>query len=152
MSLSLSSSLGGASKAADEPDLWKPGDVLFGKIEILDVVGKGGGHGLGVPRAALGMGSELAVKVPHPRLTQDDEARERGLWKPRRGSEVGVHPNIVQCLVRPRVEQHPAAVSQLSGGRQPRGLVKANSERELETILDYAVQACDGLIYAHARD
>ncbi len=150
MSLSLSSSLGGASKASDEPDLWKPGDVLFGKIEILDVIGKGGMGSVYRVRH-WEWDQELAVKVPHRRLTEDYDARERWVVEAQTWIELGVHPNIVQCwFVREWNDIPLLFLSYLRGGSLG-DWMKATAERDIETILDYAVQSCDGLAYAHAQ-
>jgi len=150
MSLSLSSSLGGASRASHEPDLWKPGDVLFGKIEILDVVGKGGMGSVYRVRH-WEWDQELAVKVPHKRLTEDEEARERWVVEAQTWIELGVHPNIVQCwFVREWNDIPLLFLSYLAGGSLGEWM-RANRDRDLETVLDYAVQACDGLAYAHAQ-
>lgn len=150
VSLSLSSSLGGASRASHEPDLWKPGDVLFGKIEILDVVGKGGMGSVYRVRH-WEWDQELAVKVPHRRLTEDEEARERWVVEAQTWIELGVHPNIVQCwFVREWNDIPLLFLSYLPGGSLG-DWMKATRERDFETILDYAVQACDGLAYAHGQ-
>ncbi|MBI3926799.1 MAG: protein kinase [Armatimonadetes bacterium] len=149
--LTQSRDLSSTAAASEEPDHWKAGDVLFGRFEILDRIGKGG-MGAIYRVNYWDWGQEMAVKVPHRSLMKDREARERWIVEAHTWVGLGVHPNIVRCWFVREWQGVPLLfLDYITGGSlgdwMGSGCLRT---RDWPSILNFAIQACDGLAYAHS--
>ncbi|MCZ7648336.1 MAG: protein kinase [Planctomycetota bacterium] len=133
------------------PD-WKVGDVIEGRYEVLGLIGRGG-MGAVYKVRHLAWSLELAVKTPLPNLVANPAARARFLREAQTWVDLGLHPNIVQCwYVRelgglPRVFVDFMPSGDLKDLRRS-GQIQAG---DWPRIVDLAVQAADGLGYAHQK-
>ena len=59
------------------------------------------------------------------------------------------HPNIVRCYGGGRQEAEAYLVMELVGGGSLGSLMKRRGRLAWETVIEYGVQICDGLAYAH---
>lgn len=59
------------------------------------------------------------------------------------------HPNIVRCYGGGRHETEAYLVMELVGGGSLSSLLRRRGRLAWETVIDYGLQVCDGLAYAH---
>ena len=93
---------------------WKPGDIIDGRLEIMELIGKGG---MGVVWRVhhREWNKELAVKMPLPALVGSPTARDRFLREAETWIDLGVHPHIVQCpQAAPRLDKYHEKHSAMS--------------------------------------
>ncbi len=131
---------------------WKPGDVIDGRMQVQELIGKGG---MGVVWRVYHRewNRELAVKMPLPALVGSPTARDRFLREAETWIDLGVHPHIVQCLFVMDIHGLPSLfLDYLTGGSLKHwidaGHVKPG---QWEKILDIAIQISAGMAYAHSR-
>lgn len=133
---------------------WRPGEVVLGLYEVLDVVHSGG---MGVVHRVRHRGwrVDLAVKTPRPELVRTRAGRdhfeaEAGTWV-----ALGSHPHTVTCAYVRTVDGLPRVFAEwVDGGSLAQAVrgdrLYAGGERAaLGRILDLAVQLAWGLAHAH---
>lgn len=131
---------------------WKTGDIIDGKLEIQELIGKGG---MGVVWRVhhREWNRSLAVKMPLPALVGSATARDRFLREAETWIDLGVHPHIVQCWFVKDIEGLPSLfLDYLTGGSLKQwidaGHVKPG---QWKRILEIAIQVSEGLAYSHSH-
>jgi serine/threonine protein kinase len=131
---------------------WKPGDIIDGKLEIQELIGKGG---MGVVWRVhhREWNKELAVKMPLPALVGSPTARDRFLREAETWIDLGVHPHIVQCWFVMDISGLPSLFLDFLTGGSLKQWIDGGHVRpgQWERILDITIQVCEGLAYAHSR-
>ena len=123
------------------------GSVLPGGYEIRDV--RWGGMGVVYlvysPEAAL----PFAVKTFQRQFLMSYEAQERFKREVRSWLRLGDHPHIVQALFVDVIDSMPHLFMEYVDGRSLLERI-GGSPLPLGTVLDYAIQICRGMQYAHS--
>ncbi|MFJ9773939.1 WD40 repeat domain-containing serine/threonine protein kinase [Kitasatospora sp. NPDC101157] len=143
-------------QAAVRAPLWRVGDVIEGRYEVLKVHQQGG-MGLVHRVRHRAWGIDLAVKSPRPELLRDDRARERFVAEAEHWVSLGLHPHVCSChYVRmvdglPRVFAEYVTGGSLSDWIHDGRLYEGGEVRSVARILDFSVQVAWGLEHAHTR-
>ena len=131
---------------------WKPGDIIDGRLEIMELIGKGG---MGVVWRVhhREWNKELAVKMPLPALVGSPTARDRFLREAETWIDLGVHPHIVQCWFVMDISGLPSLFLDFLTGGSLKQWIDGGHVRpgQWERILEIVIQVCEGLSYAHSR-
>lgn len=131
---------------------WKPGDVIDGRMQIQELIGKGG---MGVVWRVYHRewNRELAVKMPLPALVGSPTARDRFLREAETWIDLGVHPHIVQCLFVMDISGLPSLFLDYLTGGSLKQWIEAGHVRpgQWEKVLDIAIQISRGMAYAHSH-
>jgi WD40 repeat protein/serine/threonine protein kinase len=131
---------------------WKVGDVIDGKYEVREKLGQGG---MGVVWRVhhRHWRIDLAVKIPTSRLVSNPQARQRFLLEAETWVALGVHPNIVQCWYVRELGGIPRLFLDHVAGGTLKDQMRAGAVTpgQWDKILDFCVQACDGLAHAHSQ-
>ncbi|PID59079.1 hypothetical protein CSB45_01345 [candidate division KSB3 bacterium] len=129
---------------------WEVGDVIDGKFEVLELIGRGG---MGVVYRVhhKEWQLEMAVKMPLTHLVSDDASKRRFIREAQTWVDLGLHLNIVQCWYVREFGGIPRVFMDYVDGGSLRDWIKEKRVRagEWDKILDLIIQACDGLGYAH---
>lgn len=97
---------------------------------------------------------DLAVKMPLPELVSDQPSRDRFITEAQTWINLGVHPNVVQCFFVRDVEGLPILfLDFLAGGSLKQWIDDGRlGTRHLSRVLDFAIQAADGLSHSHGMN
>lgn len=146
------------SDAEERPSVptWNVGDLILDLYRV-EHVHTGGNMGLVYRAHHLGWDMDLAIKSPRPELfrTSDQKtlfARECRIW-----TELGLHPNIVNCYYVRVLEGIPHVFAEyVDGGTladwiDEKRLYRGSADDVCYRIIDIAIQFAWGLQYAHAR-
>ncbi|GGM87183.1 protein kinase [Dactylosporangium sucinum] len=131
--------------------VWRVGDVVDGRYEVLRVHEQGG-MGLVYRVRHREWAVDLAVKSPRPEVPRDTFVAEAETWV-----SLGLHPHVCSCYyVRvldgvPRAFAEYVADGSLRDWIDDRRLYRGSSTAAVERILDAAVQTAWALAHAHAR-
>jgi WD40 repeat protein/serine/threonine protein kinase len=136
--------------------IWNVGDLILDLYRV-DHVHTGGNMGLVYRARHLGWDMDLAVKSPRPELFRTANqrtlfARECKIW-----TELGLHPNIVNCYYVRAIEGIPHVFAEyVDGGTladwiDDKRLYNGSPEDVCFRIIDIAIQFAWGLQYAHGR-
>src|SRR5579859_5244991 len=140
----------GPTSAAAPALPFAPGTILVGKYRVERLLGQGG-MGWVVVATHLQLEQRVAIKFMHAENAgQDSEAVTRFVREARaaariqsehvaRVSDVGTLENGSPYLVMEYLEGHDLEAELRSGREMP-----------LPVVIDYAIQACEGLAEAHA--
>lgn len=141
----------GCGELADKVE-WDVGDVIDGRYEIISELGRGG-MGRVVKARHLQWQREMAVKMPHAHLVADAAARERFVREAQTWVNLGLHPNIVQCWYVRELGGVPRLFLDFVDGGSLKEAIRQGriATDDWAGILDVAIQACDGLGYAHEQ-
>lgn len=148
----LSVSQGQASSQQGGQRIWNPGDVIFGRYEMVKQIGLGGmGSVWKVHHREWGR--DLALKMPLPALLEHPALRERFIREAETWVGLGVHPNIVQCWYVLNIDGVPCLfLDFLTGGslkdRAQEGLIGPGRWVE---IIEASIQIAQGLEHSHSR-
>ncbi|MGW0119661.1 protein kinase domain-containing protein [Streptomyces sp. NPDC003327] len=137
-----------------EARVWRPGEVVHGLYEVLDVV-HSGGMGLVHRVRHRGWSMDLAVKTPRPELVRTAHGRsafeaEAGTWV-----RLGLHPHTVGCVYVRTLDGMPRVFAEwVDGGSLARAvhdgsLYRGGPRAALGRVLDVARQTAWGLAHAH---
>ncbi|GAA2783539.1 hypothetical protein GCM10010441_05530 [Kitasatospora paracochleata] len=143
-------------QAATRGSLWRVGDVIDGRYEVLKVHQQGG-MGLVYRVRHRGWGIDLAVKSPRPELLRDERARERFVAEAEHWVSLGLHPHVCGCHYVRTVDGSPRVFAEyVTGGSladwiHDGRLYAGGERRSLARILDFSIQVAWGLEHAHAR-
>lgn len=131
---------------------WKPGDIIDGRLEIMELIGKGG---MGVVWRVhhREWNKELAVKMPLPALVGSPTARDRFLREAETWIDLGVHPHIVQCWFVMDISGLPSLFLDFLTGGSLKQWIDGGHVRpgQWQRILEIVIQVCEGLSYSHSR-
>lgn len=126
--------------------------MLDGRYELVERVGTGG---MGVVWRVFDAewGRDLALKLPLPAVLESPVLRERYLREAETWIGLGVHPHIVQCWFVTEIEGVPALfLDYLTGGSLADWMDEGHIEPgQWELIIEIAMQAAEGLAYAHSK-
>ncbi|MDT9687357.1 protein kinase [Streptomyces sp. P9(2023)] len=146
-------SAGGADRASG---LWRVGDVVDGRYEVLRVHEQGG-MGLVHRVRHLEWGTDLAVKSPRPELLATDGFLDRFVAEAETWVSLGLHPHVCGChYVRsldgtPRVFAEYVAGGSLAEWIRDGRLYAGGEAAARARIVDFAIQMAWGLEHAHSR-
>ena len=142
---------GGDSASVDRAD-WQIGAVVDGKYEVQAVLGHGG-MGIVYKVHHREWDVDMAVKMPLASLVADEASKARFIREAQTWVELGLHPNIVQCWYVREIDGVLRLFVDFIPGGSLKDWIKQGKVRtgEWGKIIDLAVQACDGLGYAHER-
>jgi serine/threonine protein kinase/WD40 repeat protein len=131
---------------------WKPGDIIDGRLQIMELIGKGG---MGVVWRVhhREWNKELAVKMPLPALVGSPTARDRFLREAETWIDLGVHPHIVQCWFVMDISGLPSLFLDFLTGGSLKQWIDGGHIRpgQWQRILEIAIQVSEGMAYAHSR-
>jgi serine/threonine protein kinase len=139
------------SSASDESSRWEPGQVLAGIYRVDSLLGAGGmGAVYRVQHTEWGV--DLAVKTPLPRLFANPVALQRFQREAETWIDLGLHPNVARCYYVREVEGAPRIfVEFVRGGTLKEWLATKRDPADWKTLLRLALEAADGLAFAHER-
>jgi len=131
---------------------WRIGDIIDGKYEVKDVIGKGG-MGIVYKVHHRDWNIEMAVKMPLAELVSDKASKARFVREAQTWVDLGLHPNIVQCWYVRELGGVPRVFMDFMKGGSLRNWIKEGKVKpgEWDQIVDLMIQACDGLGYAHEK-
>ncbi len=132
------------------PDFWQVGDWIDGRYEVKEIVGKGG---MGVVYRIFHQewNISLGVKALLPSLIADEPSKQRFIREAQTWIDLGMHPNIVQCWYAREIDGLLLLFLEfIQDGSLKAWLDKGRVRpREWPRIVDFAIQAADGLGFAH---
>ncbi|MFE2548128.1 tetratricopeptide repeat protein [Streptomyces sp. NPDC059355] len=150
----------------DLAEIWRVGDVIEGRYEVLPADGHGDrdgeadgdGDGVLLYRVRhLDWGIDLAVRSPRPRLMQNDGARERFAEGAGQWLGISPHPHVCCCHHVSTIGGVPRIFAEYVTGGSLREwiddgrLYAGGPERATARILDLAVQIAWGLGHSHGQ-
>jgi WD40 repeat protein/serine/threonine protein kinase len=128
---------------------WRVGDVVLDLYEVTAILGQGG-MGRVYRVRHRGWGVDLAVKAPLPAVLKtmgaDNFEREAETWV-----NLGLHPHVVSCYYVRRVDGAPRVFTELVDGGSLHDWIRTGRLRQLDLMLDVAIQFAWGLHYAHEQ-
>ncbi len=132
--------------------VWKPGDVIENRYEILDQIGLGG-MGAVWKVHHREWDRVLALKMPLLHLVSSPALRERFVREAETWVGLGVHPHIVQCWYVLNISGVPCLfLDFMTGGslkdRQQAGTIGPGQWPE---VMELVMQVAQGLGHAHSR-
>jgi WD40 repeat protein/serine/threonine protein kinase len=136
----------------DEKPDWTVGDVIDGKYDVIEIIGRGG-MGMVYKVHHREWDIDLAVKMPLPHIVADDVAKTRFVREAQTWVDLGAHPNVVQCWYVRELGGVPRLFMDYLPGGSLKQWIREGKVRPgaWDVILDLMIQACDGLAYAHSR-
>ncbi|MEU4767614.1 serine/threonine-protein kinase [Actinosynnema sp. NPDC023794] len=134
--------------------VWRVGEVVDGRYEVLRVHASGG-MGLVYRVRHLEWGTDLAVKCPRPELFETQAQRALFVDEARVWVDLGLHPNVCGCHYVRDLDGLPGVFAEYVPGGSLRDWI---DDRRLYAgpgaparMLDIAVQFAWGLAHAHDR-
>jgi serine/threonine-protein kinase len=125
------------------------GEVIGGRYELLELVGKGGMSSVFRARDRL-LDRTVAIKVLHPHLTADEEYVERFRREARSVAQVS-HPNIVTVIDRGEDAGRQYIVFEYVDGENLKQLLERTGALPVRDALLLALQMARALSFAHQR-
>ncbi len=150
--LTQSRSVGGGTGELVDKVNWETGDVIDGRFEVKEIIGQGG-MGIVYRIHHREWKLDLAVKMPLEYLVADEASKARFIQEAQTWVDLGLHPNIVQCWYVRELGGVPRVFMDYISGGSLKDWIKLGkvTPGQWDKILDLAIQACDGLGYAHER-
>jgi WD40 repeat protein len=143
------------NEAAQGP-IWRAGEVMDGRYEVIRLAGQGG-MGRVYQVRHLQWGIDLAVKQPHPDALLGTGAREEFVEEAEAWVSLGLHPNLCCCHYVRQFDGLPTVFAEYVPGGSLRDwitdgrLYEGPAADALRRVLDVAVQFAWGLDHAHRR-
>jgi predicted Ser/Thr protein kinase len=125
------------------------GEVIAGRFEILELIGKGGMSSVFKAHDRL-LDRIVAIKVLHPHFTQDEEYVERFRREARSVAQLS-HPNIVTVIDRGEDAGRQYIVFEYVEGENLKQLLERTGPMSVHEALDMALQMARALSFAHGR-
>ncbi|PIE32585.1 hypothetical protein CSA56_14865 [candidate division KSB3 bacterium] len=143
--------VGGKGELVDKLN-WEIGDVIDGRFEVVEVIGRGG-MGIVYRVNHREWKLEMAVKMPLKYLVSDAASKARFIREAQTWVDLGLHPNIVQCWYVRELGGVPRVFMDYIDGGSLKDWIREGKVKpgEWDKILDLIIQACDGLGYAHEQ-
>lgn len=115
-----------------------------------ELVAQQGSGGMSVIYKAIdrALGRTVAIKILRPSLTQDPAFLDKFQQEARSVAKM-THPNIVTVHDVGNDGPTHYIVMEMIDGQDLKKLIKTRGALSLDTALDYAIQICNGLGYAH---
>jgi WD40 repeat protein/serine/threonine protein kinase len=124
---------------------WAEGQIVAGIYQVLGVLGEGSFGTVYKVRHQLWQ-QDLAVKVPKKQTRSNKTAIERFYKEAQTWTELGLHPNIVTCYYVRELGKVPRIFLECVEGGDLREKIQTLT---LEESVDYGIQICRGVGYAH---
>jgi eukaryotic-like serine/threonine-protein kinase len=125
------------------------GEVIAGRFEILELIGKGGMSSVFKAHDRL-LDRIVAIKVLHPHFTADEEYVERFRREARAVAQLS-HPNIVTVIDRGEDAGRQYIVFEYVEGENLKQLLERTGPMPVHEALDMALQMARALSFAHGR-
>ena len=120
---------------------------IVGDYEIMDEIGAGG-VGRVFRARHRHMDRIVALKILAAKMTSSDEAVKRFLREVKSAAKL-LHPNIVTAFDAGQVGESYYLVMEYIAGTDLEEVISANGSLNLNTAVDFIIQAARGLEYAH---
>jgi len=127
---------------------WNRGDIILDLYEVEGILGEGA-FGRVYKVYHRGWNSYLAVKTLHSHLVSSEEHKKSFIKECQGWVNLGIHPNIVSCYYVRDLGGLPRIFLEYIDGGNLSAELKKN--KNLNEILDYAIQCLDGLTFAHNK-
>jgi eukaryotic-like serine/threonine-protein kinase len=124
-------------------------EVIAGRYEIVELIGKGGMSSVFKARDRL-LDRTVAIKVLHPHYTEDEEYVERFRREARSVAQVS-HPNIVTVIDRGEDDRRQFIVFEYVEGENLKELLQRTGPLPIRDALLLALQMARALSFAHGR-
>ncbi len=125
------------------------GEVIAGRYELLELIGKGGMSSVYKAHDRL-LDRQIAVKILHPHFTEDEEYVERFRREARAVAQLS-HPNIVTVIDRGEDDGRQYIVFELVEGENLKQLLERTGPMPVGEALELALQMGRALAFAHSR-
>jgi eukaryotic-like serine/threonine-protein kinase len=125
------------------------GEVIAGRYELLELIGKGGMSSVYKAHDRL-LDRQIAVKILHPHFTEDEEYVERFRREARAVAQLS-HPNIVTVIDRGEDEGRQYIVFEYVEGENLKQLLERTGAMPVRDTLLLALQMARALAFAHGR-
>jgi serine/threonine-protein kinase len=125
------------------------GEVIAGRYELLELIGKGGMSSVYKAHDRL-LDRQIAVKILHPHFTEDEEYVERFRREARAVAQLS-HPNIVTVIDRGEDEGRQFIVFEYVEGENLKQLLERTGPMPVQDALLLALQMARALAFAHGR-
>ncbi|HZM18710.1 MAG TPA: protein kinase [Gaiellaceae bacterium] len=125
------------------------GEVIAGRYELLELVGKGGMSSVYKAHDRL-LDRQIAVKILHPHFTEDEEYVERFRREARAVAQLS-HPNIVTVIDRGEDEGRQFIVFEYVEGENLKQRLERTGPMPVRDALLLALQMARALAFAHGR-
>ena len=125
------------------------GEVIAGRYELLELIGKGGMSSVYKAHDRL-LDRQIAIKVLHPHFTQDEEYVERFRREARSVAQLS-HPNIVTVIDRGEDGGRQFIVFEYVEGENLKQLLERTGPMPVREALLMALQMARALSFAHER-
>lgn len=132
---------------------WKSGQILFNGYRVVSVIGRGGmGTVYLVERPLSSRVFQFAVKTLKSLNTADGDCRRSFVSELRTWIGLPTHPNLNTCYFFRTIDDRMAIFAEYISGGSLHDWIRTGRTRNLETILDIAIQIARGLAVAHYAD
>jgi predicted Ser/Thr protein kinase len=125
------------------------GDVITGRYELIELVGKGGMSSVWQSHDRL-LDRTVAIKVLHEQFATDDEYVERFRREARSVAQLS-HPNIVTVIDRGEDESRQFIVFEFVDGENLKQLIRRTGPLPVRDAIQMALQMARALSFAHSR-
>jgi eukaryotic-like serine/threonine-protein kinase len=125
------------------------GEVIAGRFEIVELIGKGGMSSVFKAHDRL-LDRSVAIKVLHPQFTEDEEYVERFRREARSVAQLS-HPNIVTVIDRGEDSGRQYIVFEYVQGENLKQLLERTGPMSAYEALGMALQMARALSFAHGR-
>jgi eukaryotic-like serine/threonine-protein kinase len=125
------------------------GDVIAGRYELVELIGRGGMSSVWRSHDRL-LDRTIAIKVLHEQFTRDEEYVERFRREARSVAQLS-HPNIVTVIDRGEDEGRQYIVFEYVEGENRKQLIERSGALPVREALLIALQMARALGFAHER-
>jgi eukaryotic-like serine/threonine-protein kinase len=125
------------------------GDVIAGRFELLELIGRGGMSSVWRSHDRL-LDRTVAIKVLHEQFTKDEEYVERFRREARSVAQLS-HPNIVTVIDRGEEDGRQYIVFEFVEGENLKELIERTGALPVRDGLELALQMARALGFAHSR-
>lgn len=133
----------------ETPTNWNEGDVI---AELYKIKGSAaGGQGVVYFVDHLNWRIPLAVKTPLPHLMADETIMKRFIREAEVWVDLGMHPNIATCFYVRQIGGLPRIFIEYVDGGSLKDWIRDGKVKDWKDILDFAIQFCRGMGYAHTK-
>jgi serine/threonine-protein kinase len=129
--------------------LFKPGDVIAGKYEIIRIIGEGG-MGIVVEAVHQALDQRVAIKFHRPQASANQESIARFLREARAAAQIRSEHIARVSDVATLDGGDPYFVMEFLDGQDLDSVLEADGPLTIPVALDYTLQVCEALAEAHA--